>query len=150
MAAEEITSKTGLAFQKMVHTYNICMQRTLNKYGLYPGQPQLMFAIRDLDTPTQNELAVKLSVSKASVGVSLRRLESSGFVKRVRDKNDTRCIRITLTKKGHEYVRWCDIDYQVLFTTMLEGFTGDEKERICNTFEKMDTSLAELRGRLES
>ncbi len=150
MAAEEITSKTGLAFQKLVHTYNICMQRTLNKYGLYPGQPQLMFAIRDLEAPTQNELALKLSVSKASVGVSLRRLEGSGFVKRVRDKSDTRCIRIALTKKGLEYVRWCDIDYQVLFTTMLEGFTGDEKERAFSTLERMDTSLMELKGRLES
>ncbi len=150
MAAEEITSKTGLAFQKLVHTYNICMQRTLNKYGLYPGQPQLMFAIRDLEAPTQNELAIKLSVSKASVGVSLRRLESSGFVKRVRDKGDTRCIRIALTKKGLEYVRWCDIDYEVLFTTMLEGFTGDEKERAFSTLERMDTSLMELKGRLES
>lgn len=150
MTAEEITSKTGLAFQKLVHTYNICMQRTLNKYGLYPGQPQLMFAIRDLETPTQNELAIMLSVSKASVGVSLRRLENSGFVKRVRDKTDTRCIRIALTKKGLEYVRWCDIDYEVLFTTMLEGFSGDEKERAFSTLERMDSSLMELKGRLES
>ncbi|HMM32803.1 MAG TPA: MarR family winged helix-turn-helix transcriptional regulator, partial [Clostridia bacterium] len=57
------------AFQALDHTYSICMQRTLSKYGLYPGQPQLLFAVRSLNRPTQNELATVLCISKASVGV---------------------------------------------------------------------------------
>ena len=94
---------TGEVWHELSQIYNICMQRVLSKYGLYPGQPLLLFAIRDSENPTQNELAEKLGVSKASVGVSLRRLEKSGFVKRKQDKKDTRCNRIVLTNKGKDY-----------------------------------------------
>ena len=81
-------TQAGEDFRSLFHSYNACMQRMLSKYGLYPGQPQMLFAIRELKNPTQNELALQLRVSKASAGVSLRRLESAGFVKRVRDQKD--------------------------------------------------------------
>ena len=146
---EQTSRRTGEALHELIQTYNFCMQRTLSKYGLYPGQPPLLFAIRDSENPTQNDLAAKLDVSKASVGVSLRRLEKAGFVKRVQDKKDTRCNRITLTKKGQEYVRWCEIDYDMLFTTLLENFSGDERERVAETIERMLKSLNGLRERME-
>lgn len=118
------------------------MQRTLSKYGLYPGQPQLLFAVRALGTPTQNELAEQLAISKASVGVSVRRLENTGFVKRVRDKKDTRCIRIALTQKGQDYARWCDIDFEMFFTTLLENFPATSV-RMCSTcLERMTKACA--------
>lgn len=137
------------AFQALEHTYSICMQRTLSKYGLYPGQPQLLFAVRSLNRPTQNELATVLCISKASVGVSLRRLESAGFLKRMRDKEDSRCIRILLTKKGEEYARWCDIDFDMIFTTMLEGLTFEQRENTLLQIKRMEKNLDELRTRLE-
>lgn len=99
----QIAKQMQAAFQLFLHTYDISMQRTMRKYGLYPGQPQLLLCIRSMEKPTQNEIAAQMNLSRASVGVSLRRLEQSGFVKRVRDKKDTRCIRIALTPKGAEY-----------------------------------------------
>lgn len=150
MTREELTSEAGRQFQALLHIYTLCMQRTLSKYGLYPGQPQLLFAVRALGTPTQNELAEHLSISKASVGVSLRRLESAGFVKRVRDKKDTRCIRIILTQKGQEYARWCEIDFEVFFTTLLEDFTGDERTYVLSMLGRMNKSMGKFRERLES
>ena len=113
------TAAVSEAFCELVRTYNACMQKTLSKYGLYPGQPQVLFAINRLSAPTQIELASQLGVTKASAGVSLRRLEAAGFVKRVRDKLDTRCVRIRLTQKGADYARWCDIDFEMIYTTMM-------------------------------
>ena len=128
-------------FCALVRTYNACMQKTLAKYGL--------FAINALGCPTQIELAAELGVTKASVGVSLRRLESAGFVKRVRDKQDTRCVRIKLTQKGAEYARWCDIDFEMIYTTMMETFNADEREGAVNTINEMNRSLTGLKERLE-
>lgn len=150
MTREEVTSAAGREFQALLHIYNLCMQRTLSKYGLYPGQPQLLFAVRTLGTPTQNELAEQLAISKASVGVSVRRLENTGFVKRVRDKKDTRCIRIALTQKGQDYARWCDIDFEMFFTTLLEDFSGDERADALDMLERMNKSMRAFRERLES
>ena len=72
------TAAVSEAFCELVRTYNACMQKTLSKYGLYPGQPQVLFAISKLGAPTQIELASQLGVTKASAGVSLRRLEEIG------------------------------------------------------------------------
>ncbi len=150
MTREELTAEAGREFQSLLHIYNLCMQRTLRKYGLYPGQPQLLFAVRTLGTPTQNELAEHLSITKASVGVSLRRLENTGFIKRVRDKKDTRCIRITLTQKGQDYARWCDIDFEMFFTTLLENFSGDERADALDMLRRMNKSMQAFRERLDS
>ena len=144
------TAAVSEAFCELVRTYNACMQKTLSKYGLYPGQPQLLFAVRTLGTPTQNELAEQLAISKASVGVSVRRLENTGFVKRVRDKKDTRCIRIALTQKGQDYARWCGIDFEMFFTTLLENFSGDERADALDMLERMNKSMRAFRERLES
>lgn len=147
---EHSVGEIGRAFSGLAHIYTICMQLTLGKYGLYPGQPQVLFALKELGRPTQNELAEHLGVGKASAGISVRRLESGGFVKRIRDKKDTRCIRIHLTPKGEEYARWCSIDYDMIFTTMLENFSAEERNDIFFMFSRMGGNLQALRDRLES
>lgn len=143
--------KMNISFSCLIHTYNLCMIRILDKYGLYPGQPQVLFAVSAEDRQmTQNELALRMNVSKASVGKSLCRLEEGGFIKRVRDKRDSRCIRVALTKKGKEYARWCEIDFVLLYTTMLECFDSDERDMIPGLIDRMNACLDGLRQRLEN
>ena len=137
-------------FQSFLHTYDIAMQRTLRKYGLYPGQPQLLLCIRNMEKPTQNEIAATMSLSRASVGVSLRRLEQGGFVKRVRDKKDTRCIRIALTQKGEEYAHWCELDLEMIYSTMLENMSEDEKKSTLTYITSMTQCLKAYNERMES
>ena len=135
VSREKLTADFGEAFLTLQHTYNICMQLLLGKYGLYPGQPQVLFALSKLGAPTQNELAAHLGIGK---------------VKRVRDKKDTRCIRLSLTKKGEDYARWCSIDYDMFFTTMLESFSAEERGEALACIKAMEGSLDALRSRLES
>lgn len=136
--------------QTFLHTHDIALQRTLRKYGLYPGQPQLLFCIRAMQKPTQNEIAAQMRLSRASVGVSLRRLEQGGFVRRIRDKKDTRCIRIALTQKGEEYTHWCELDMEMIYTTMLERMSEEEKEAALAYLGSMTASLAAYNKRMES
>lgn len=143
------TAAVSEAFCELVRTYNACMQKTLSKYGLYPGQPQVLFAINRLGAPTQIELASQLGVTKASAGVSLRRLEAAGFVKRVRDKLDTRCVRIRLTQKSADYARWCDIDFEMIYTTMMETFSAEERDEALSILNEMNKSLTGLKERLD-
>lgn len=144
------TEEFGKSFLQLQHTFTVCMQLMLNKYKLFPGQPQVLFALKKLGTPTQNELAAELGIGKASAGVSIRRLESGGFVKRTKDKKDTRCIRLSLTEKGKEFARWCEIDFNMFFTTMLEGIDMEERTAVHEAVRSMDNSLSALKSRLES
>lgn len=146
----QTAKKMQVAFQDFLHTYDVAMQRTLRKYGLYPGQPQLLLCIRAMNKPTQNEIAEQMSLSRASVGVSLRRLEQGGFVKRMRDKKDTRCIRIALSKKGEEYAHWCELDLEMIYSTMLENMSEDEKKEALELVDSMSRALEAYNLRLES
>jgi DNA-binding MarR family transcriptional regulator len=148
--ANDAVHYIGYEFRELIKTYNSCMQRTLNKYGLYPGQPSILFALSRTGKLTQNELARELGISKASVGVSLRRMEKAGFIRRVQDKDDTRCNRVILTKKGMDYIRWCEIDFNMIYTTMLEEFSGEERTNILGELKYMKNSLLKLQSRLNS
>lgn len=136
-------------YMQLQQAYTFCMQHTLQKYGLYDGQPALLFKIRELGYPTQNDLAVALGVSKSSVGVSLRRLEKGGFIKREQDRTDTRCNRITLTKKGEEFAHWCELDMDMIASNLLEQFDGDEHEHVLETLRRMQLGLDNMRNRIK-
>lgn len=130
--------------------YEFCMAHTLDKYGLYEGQPSVLFKVRELNYPKQNDLAKALGISKSSVGVSLRRLEKNGFIAREDDSTDSRCMRIKLTKKGEEFTHWCDIDMDMLANNMMELFTNDEHARLIEDLERMYKGLENMRARIKS
>lgn len=131
-------------------TFGFCMQHTLQKYGLYEGQPALLFKIRELRFPNQNEIALELGVSKSSVGVSLRRLEKGGFIKREQDKVDSRCNRIMLTKKGEEFAHWCEVDMDMIANNLLEMFDVEERERVLEMLLRMNQGLQNMRLRIKA
>ena len=84
---EQSTGEIGRALHSLNHTYNICMQLTLGKYGLYPGQPQVLFALKELGRPTQNELAAALGAF-IEVRVQLRAINSAKAVQLLLGKLD--------------------------------------------------------------
>jgi len=147
---EGVTRETWKAFMQLIQVHAFCMQHTLHKYNLYEGQPQYLFQIREMGRPTQNELAAALGVSKSSAGVSLRRLEKGGFVKREEDCADSRCNRVSLTKKGAEFAHWCDMDVDMIAGNMLEDFTAEEREQALHMLNRMYKGLDNMRARIKS
>lgn len=136
-------------YMKLTQVFGFCMKHTLQKYGLYEGQPAILFMLKELERPTQIELADALGISKASVGVSLRRMEKAGFVRRRQDKGDSRCNRISLTEKGEEFVRWCEMDMDMIANNMLEDFEGDEREAALQTLQRLYKGLDFMRMRIK-
>ena len=145
-AAREVLEQ----YMRINQIFTYCMGHTLQKYGLYEGQPAILFQLQEMGMPTQNDLAKALAVSKASVGVSLRRMEKAGFVKRVLDKSDTRCKRISLTQKGTEFVRWCEIDMNMLSENLLENFEAEELAHVLDMLRRMQKGMEAMRQRILS
>ena len=135
-------------YMRLDQCLGFCMKHTLQKYGLYEGQPAVLFQLQKMENPTQMELAQALGITKASVGVSLRRMEKAGFVKRRQDKGDSRCNRISLTKKGSEFVRWCELDMEMISNNLLEDFEGDEREAVLHTLERLYKGVNNMRMRI--
>lgn len=85
---------------ELVSLHKQCMNRLMSDRGVYPGQPPLLFTLGRMGACNQADLAKALHISPATIAVSLKRMEKSGFVKRVPDPGDLRSNRIELTERG--------------------------------------------------
>ena len=71
--------------------------------GLEPQQYQMLLAIRGLEegeTATVGALAERLAIKHHSAVELIDRLEAHGFVRRLRDKQDRRQVRVLLLPRG--------------------------------------------------
>lgn len=74
--------------------------RTLAEQGLFPGQDHVLMTVKMNEGLTPSELADALGVSLATISVSIKRMEKSGFLLRRQDEADARRSRLYLTDKA--------------------------------------------------
>ena len=77
-----------------------CSNELLKGEKIHFGQPPIFHALLERDEQSQCDIAAAIGVSRASVGVSLRRMEKSGIVSRVINQKDSRYNLVSLTEKG--------------------------------------------------
>lgn len=123
----------------LIHRYHIT--KSAQKAGLYYGQPMILEYIKEHTACTQKELADSLHISPASVATSIKRLEKSGYVTRLTDKDDIRKNRLFLTDKGlnilTEFRSICDETDREMF----KGFSEEECRLLCSFLERLYNNL---------
>lgn len=75
--------------------------------GLTPTQHQLLLAVKghpDDRGPTIGDVAAYLTVRHHSAVGLIDRTADAGFIARVRDSDDSRAVRITLTEAGEDRI----------------------------------------------
>lgn len=113
----------------------------LEKEGLYPGQPQLLFILYKTNGISQREIADKLKIKPATITVMIKRLEKSGFLFKEFDKKDRRVSRIFLSEKGFETCERLKIVFRKIDKICLKNFTDKEIETLNNLVLKVKTNL---------
>ena len=73
--------------------------------GITPSQTYALWELCLAPGITQQELARRLGIGKASVGEILTKLEHLGVVERTRTPDDRRLLRVALTPKGQNVMR---------------------------------------------
>jgi len=85
--------------------YRHLSERLMEQIGMHRAPAYLLCCLYLQDGVTQSELAEQLSVQGASVTPVLQRMEEAGWVRRERDAEDNRLVRVYLTEKGREQER---------------------------------------------
>ncbi|RZL48163.1 MAG: MarR family transcriptional regulator [Variovorax sp.] len=121
-----------------VYSTSLAMTRLykplLDELGVTYPQYLVMLALWERDGATVSELGERLSLDSGTLTPLLKRLESSGFLTRLRDAADERRVRITLTPAGRTLRQRainvpacmlaasdCSIDELVGLTRQLQG-----------------------------
>ncbi|WP_067618664.1 MarR family winged helix-turn-helix transcriptional regulator [Alicyclobacillus acidiphilus] len=74
----------------------------LDPYGLTYPQYLVLVALSESDELTVKELGDKLYLDSGTLTPLLKRMQESGFVRRVRSKEDERKVKVSLTPRGVE------------------------------------------------
>lgn len=97
---ESAERSTGMLLVRAAKLHRVAVARHLAGIGLHIGQDLLLLALQHADGLSQRELADRLEVEQATVGVALRRMEGAGFVRRRPAPDDARVRQVVLTEQG--------------------------------------------------
>ena len=76
--------------------------KSLDKWGIHPGQVPLLSELERNDGLSQKELSDRLRVRPSTITVMIRRMEANGLVERQHDPNDQRVSRVIITASGRQ------------------------------------------------
>lgn len=138
----------NVVFDCIINEYRACISKVAKKYNLYVGQTEVLFLLDAKTNRSQKELAGELGVSKATIGVSLRRMESAGLINRVTDSKDARCIRVSLTSKGLDVCNKCKKAYSDIYSSMFGSMTEKRRKDALDILGKMGKSLVAVKKKL--
>lgn len=116
-------------------------RESLHKEGLFAGQHELLVTLYHNPGITSSRLAKELDLSLATVSVSIKRLEKTGFVAKVKDDKDSRTTWLYLTDKGravHDSIRGTIMQAEA---TLVQGMTLEEIDAFRNYLKTAITNL---------
>ena len=99
---ERFPTDTTVTFQALLFARRVQADflSKIEGLGLTPTQANTLRELSTGEVLSQQELAQRLYVGKASMGEMLVKLEDAGFVARVRSSKDRRAFNLILTSKG--------------------------------------------------
>jgi DNA-binding MarR family transcriptional regulator len=98
----------------------------LEEFGLFRGQPPLLFALWEEEGRTHSELAEHLHVQPATITKMIKRMERTGFVERRQDTEDQRVSRVYLTDAGRDIRDAVEGVLRELEEQTFAGFSSEE------------------------
>ena len=85
--------------------HQIITHNAVSKLGVGRGMAPVLGYISHNDGCRQSDISRHSHCTPATATVMLQSMEKNGFIKRVGDENDQRCMRIYITDSGREIAR---------------------------------------------
>lgn len=126
-----------------MHIYMEAIRKTLEKFNLYKGQPQILLSLCVENGVTQKELLKGRNIKPSTISVSIKRMSKEGLIEKKEDINDKRVTRIYITEKGKKIVRAFYKEYQKLKENSFKNISNEEKEIFYKILEKMIYNIEE-------
>ncbi len=121
--------------------------RELSEIGLHRAQHRMLMHLYFCgDVASQRELARALAITPAVVTVTLRKLETAGYVRRSAAPEDNRQLGVELTDAGRSIVQRTKSILDRVDTVMFEGFSEEELDIARAFYERMKDNLGKIGG----
>ena len=141
---KETTKHTVMMFRKTDALHLKSFEGKVRDMGIHRSQHRMLMYIDEYKGISQTDLAERLDISSAAVAVSIKKLESDGYIQRRSSDRDNRFNEIELTEKGKEMVRVSRVIFSDIESAMLEGIDEDMLDNFLKCLEIMQTNLLKL------
>ena len=129
-------------FGEVIRFHYYRTHKLLEKIGVYPGQPPLLFILGKKDGQSQRELAEKLHIKAATLTIMLKRMEKAKLIERRPDENDQRVSRVYLTEQGKKVRAEAKDSLKTIETDCFSNFTPEEQILMRRLLMQMRDNLA--------
>ena len=133
------------AWKKLMLLHRGCMHQMLTRFGLHPGQPEMLLYVQKNPGCSQRQMAEEAGVTAASIAASFKRMENAGLIKRRSDTADLRCNRVYITLDGEKALAECTETLQFYESVMLQGISDEELQVCLRCMKKVADNLASIR-----
>jgi len=104
--------------------------------GLTTQHHSVLIAMKYIEKPvTPSKIANWLDRSTNTISTLIDRMQRDGLVKRVRDLNDRRSVRVIMTKKGEDVLEKSTALGWPLMQEILQGLTEEELKTLINLLD---------------
>lgn len=131
-------------FGQLMRRHDYLLHIACQQFGVYRGQHHILRILVKESGLTQNELAQKINVAKASMTTSLRRMEKNQLISRQRCESDGRCNLIYITDKGVEAINNCEKEIDKIKHALFDGLDHEEILALNQIMTKMLKGLEQL------
>ena len=141
--------------QKTIHAFisaDILHRKVIEQWacdaGMHRSQHRmLMYLTRCEGTPSQKDIAKHFDISPAAVAVTLKKLESDGYIERGKcgERTDSRFNEIRITERGRDAALQSRRYFQHVDNESFKDFTDEELETFISLLERMQENLKSIR-----
>lgn len=114
---------------------------TLSALNVHDGQPDILAYIYMHRKTSQYDIARYLGLSRASVGISLKRMEKSGYIVIEQNENNKRSTCVNITDLGIKVLVKSDMVLDEYISNKFKGFTNEEIDAYIKLMSKIKSNL---------
>jgi DNA-binding MarR family transcriptional regulator len=127
MSQESVPESIDFLLAQVCRLHHSRARTLLEEFGLFRGQPPLLFALWEKEGLTHSELAEHLHVQPATITKMIKRMERAGFVERSQDAEDQRVSRVYLTDAGRNIRDAVEGVFRKLEEQTFAGFSSEDR-----------------------
>jgi len=107
------------------------------------GEAQALFELAHDPDISQNELAARLHLEKSTVSRLAKMLEQRGWLDRLRDKDDSRLLRLRLTPAGSKAVHRLSASRRARFAKVFDAVPAHKRDAVLDSLSLLSEVLNE-------
>lgn len=141
LSARSTVHKMITTMRKHHHIFDKMREQT----GLGRSAHRMLMILSETkDALSQTYLAEKLEISTAAVAVTLKKMESDGYILRKANAADSRFNTIELTEAGAKIVALSKNLFNRIDTAVFRGFDEQEMEAFNRYMDRIQTNIRAL------